>query len=154
MKAGTFIQSTAMLDDSFFEKAVIFITGYDEKGVTGFVINKIFPRRFSDLVEFRNDCPFPMYEGGPVDTENLFFLHQRPDLIEGGTPVGHGVYLGGDFRQAVSHMNSGSVTENDLRLFIGYCGWDLGQLESEIEEGSWLILENGTVFGNFSQQNI
>lgn len=106
----------------------------------GFVINKIFPRKFNELEEFRNCAPFPLYDGGPVDREHLFFLHQRPDLIEGGTAVSENVYLGGDFKAAVQFINTGILAETEIRLFIGYCGWDTGELEAEIREGSWKIV--------------
>lgn len=140
MKAGTILESTALLHGDFFEGATILITEYNEQGAMGFVINKIFPRKFNELEEFRNSAPFPLYDGGPVDREHLFFLHQRPDLIEGGTAVSENVYLGGDFKAAVQFINSGILAETEIRLFIGYCGWDTGELEAEIREGSWKIV--------------
>ena len=83
MNAGSFIRSTSLLDDSFFEKAVILIAEYNKKGATGFVVNKPFTRRLNELEEFKDSIPFPLYDGGPVDREHLFFVHQRPDLIKG-----------------------------------------------------------------------
>ena len=82
MNAGSFIRSTSLLDDSFFEKAVILIAEYNKKGATGFVVNKPFTRRLNELEEFKDSIPFPLYDGGPVDREHLFFVHQRPDLIK------------------------------------------------------------------------
>lgn len=142
MNAGTFLNSTALLDGSFFEKAVIFITEHNEKGATGFVVNKLFPRKFNELAEFSHSKPFPLYDGGPVDQEHLYFIHRRPDLIDGSTLVADGVYFGGDFKEAVMHMDDGALREEDIRLFIGYCGWDVGELEAEIAEGSWLVTKN------------
>jgi putative transcriptional regulator len=146
MRAGLFIRSTSLLDDSFFEKATLFITEYNDKGAMGFVINKQFPRTFNELEEFKHSIPFPLYEGGPVDQEHLYFLHRRPELIAGGVLVADNIYLGGDFKAAVMHMNSQTITAMDLRLFIGYCGWDSHELEAEIAEGSWEMLENGALF--------
>ncbi|MGV3765002.1 MAG: YqgE/AlgH family protein [Chitinophagaceae bacterium] len=140
MKAGTVLESTAQLHGDFFEGATILITEYNEQGAMGFVTNKIFPRKFNELEEFRNSPPFPLYDGGPVDREHLFFLHQRPDLIEGGSAVSENVYLGGDFKAAVQFINTGILGETEIRLFIGYCGWDAGELEAEIAEGSWKIV--------------
>ncbi len=45
MKPGIFLTSTSLLDDTFFEKSVIFITEYNDKGAMGFVINKRFPKK-------------------------------------------------------------------------------------------------------------
>lgn len=146
MRAGIFIRSTSLLDDSFFEKATLFITEYNDRGAMGFVINKQFPRTFNELEEFKHSIPFPLYEGGPVDQEHLYFLHRRPELITGGVLVADNIYLGGDFKAAVMHMNNQTITATDLRLFIGYCGWDSDELEAEIAEGSWDIVEHGELF--------
>lgn len=146
MNAGIYLNSTSLLDDTFFEQAVIFITEYNEKGAMGFVTNKQFPRGLNELEEFKNGIPFPLYEGGPVDQEHLYFLHQRPDLIEGGTHVADSIFLGGDFKTAVKLINNYTLTTKDIRIFIGYCGWDYQELDQEIAEGSWNVMETGTLF--------
>ena len=51
--------------------------------------------------------------------------------------------MGGNFKQAIAHINSGLLTEADIKIFIGYCGWDKGELEEEIASGNWLITGNG-----------
>ncbi|NLR58275.1 YqgE/AlgH family protein [Chitinophaga polysaccharea] len=146
MNAGMFLRSTPLLDDSFFERTELFITEVNDKGAMGFVVNKPFPRKFNELVEFRHSIAFPLYDGGPVDREHLYFIHRRPDLIEGGVLVAGDIYLGGDFKAAVKYINNKTITENDIRLFIGYCGWDSFELEEEIAEGSWEIIETGNLF--------
>ncbi len=78
-------------------------------------------------------------DGGPVDREHLFVLHKRPDLIEGGKQIHNGLYLGGNMEQVIEAINTESVNQQEIQLFIGYCGWDLGELEVEVEEGSWII---------------
>lgn len=141
MNAGTFLRSTSLLDDTFFEQTVIFITEHNEKGAMGFVTNRLFPRRINELVEFSNCAPFPLYEGGPVDQEHLYFMHQRPDLIKGGDRVTGQIHLGGDFKAAMQYINDNTITEKDIRIFIGYCGWDDEELEAEIAEGSWELIQ-------------
>ncbi|MVT09096.1 YqgE/AlgH family protein [Chitinophaga tropicalis] len=146
MNAGNFLNSTSLLEETFFENAVIFITEYNEKGAMGFVVNKEFPRKLNELEEFKNIKPFSLYEGGPVDQEHLYFVHRRPDLITGGTPVTDNILLGGDFKAAVYYINNGTLTEKDIKIFIGYCGWDYEELDEEVAEGSWQVRETGTVF--------
>lgn len=141
-----FLHSTALLNDSLFEKAIIFITEKNEKGAMGFLVNKLFPRPINELVEFKDSIPFPLFEGGPVDQEHLYFIHQRPDLIAGGDLIANNIYLGGDFKSAMMHINNNTITEKDIRIFIGYCGWDYGELEEEIKEGSWRVVPEDKIF--------
>ncbi|SHN41118.1 YqgE/AlgH family protein [Chitinophaga sp. CF418] len=145
MKAGTFLRSTSLLDDTFFEQTIIFITEHNEKGAMGFVVNRLFPRKINELVEFKDCAAFPLYEGGPVDQEHLFFIHQRPDLIKGGDQVTAHIQLGGDFKAAMQYINDNTITEKDIRIFIGYCGWDDQELEAEIAEGSWEAIQETEV---------
>jgi putative transcriptional regulator len=147
---GKLLISTPALEDSIFEKTVVFITEHSEKGATGFIINKIFHRRFNELVEFRHSAPYPMFNGGPVDTEGLFFLHRQPDLVTEGKHIIDTIYVGGNFKQAVTGINNKSIQEASIKLLVGYCGWDDEQLQAEITEGSWQVAEAtpGIVFSD------
>lgn len=149
INAGTFLKSTAALHDTVFENTLLFITGCDAKGATGFVINTLFPRKLNELVEFNNSIDFPLYNGGPVEGEKVFFIHRRPDLIDGGHPIVNGIFLGGNFKQAVSLINGKTLNHKDIKIFIGYCGWDDNELEEEVAEGSWKIATD-TVASVFS----
>jgi len=141
---GTILISPPTIDDTNFEEVVIFITEHNEKGAMGFVINKLFARPLNALEEFKQSIAFPLYDGGPVDQKHLFFVHQRPDLIEGGTAIRDNIYFGGNFKQALTHLNKKIILQNDIKIFIGYCGWDYGQLEEEITEGSWMVVDAKT----------
>ena len=140
IQAGTSIKSTSLLNGSFFENTIIFIVKHNEEGSTGFVTNRSFERSLHELLEFNHSKPFPLMDGGPVDRDHLFVLHQRPDLIDGGEEISNGYYLGGNMEQVIQAINTGLATIQDIQIFIGYCGWDLSELEAEIEEGSWEIL--------------
>jgi len=138
---GKYIESTALLKGTFFENTRIIITEYNQEGAMGFVFNKLFPRKFNELAEFADCPPFPLYDGGPVDREHLYFIHRRPDLIEGGIKISSGIYYGGDFATAVACMKNGDLREDDIKLFIGYCGWNWKEIDGELAEGSWKPLE-------------
>ena len=147
LQAGLFLKSTDALNGTMFSQVTIYIVESNAQGAIGFVLNKPFGRSLHELEEFKHSPHFPLYEGGPVDQEHLFFVHQRPDLIEEGTLVGNGVYYAGNFKQAVAGINNKSLTANDIKIFVGYCGWDARELEAEIEEGSWEIVEGGRELG-------
>ncbi len=145
LAAGVFLKATSLLNDTYFEGTVIFIAEYNDQGALGYVMNNPYPRRFNELVEFSGSPAFTLYEGGPVEHEKLFILHRRPDLISDSVLIANDIYSGGHFKQAVRMMNNQRLTDTDFRLFIGYCGWNRGDLEAEIAEGSWEVVE-GEVF--------
>ena len=136
-KAGIYLDSTAALNGSFFEHTTILIVQHNEEGSLGFVTNKSFGKSLHELIEFNHAKPYPLMDGGPVDREHLFVLHSRPDLIKGGEQIPNGLYLGGNMEQVIDAINTGAATQQEIQVFIGYCGWDPGELEAELEEGSW-----------------
>jgi putative transcriptional regulator len=139
LKAGLYIKSNADLNGSFFEHTTILIVEHDEAGSVGFVTNKPFGKSLHELIEFNHSKSFPLMDGGPVDRDHLFVLHKRPDLIDGGEQIPNGLYLGGNMEQVIQAINTGDANPQEIQLFIGYCGWDEGELEAELEEGSWKI---------------
>jgi len=139
LKAGIYIKSTAVLIGSIFEDTTILIVQHNKSGSLGFVTNKPFGKSLNELIEFNHAKPFPLMDGGPVDREHLFVLHQRPDIIEGGEQLANGLYLGGNMEHVIEAINAHSINEQEMQIYIGYCGWDLGELEVEVEEGSWTI---------------
>ena len=139
VQPGNIIISTKLLDNTNFEKVVIVITEHNEKGSIGYVFNQLFSRTFNELEEFKHSIPVPLYAGGPVQTDMLYFMHRRPDLIPSDEHVAGNVYLNGDFIKAVKLLNKRQLPAEDVRLFIGYCGWDFQELEDEIAEGSWQL---------------
>ena len=139
LKAGLYINSTDALIGSFFEHTTILLVQHNEAGSLGFVTNKPFEKSLHELIEFNHVKPFPLMDGGPVDRDHLFVLHKRPDLIEGGEQIPNGLYLGGNMKQVIEAINTKSTNKQEIQLFIGYCGWDVGELEAEVEEGSWTL---------------
>jgi putative transcriptional regulator len=140
LQPGLLLQSTTLLDNDFFSATTILLTEYNADGAVGFVVNRPFGRSLQELEEFKHSPAFPLYDGGPVDRGHLFFIHRRPDLVAGGSAVGNGVYTGGDFSAAVARIGEGSLTADDIKIFVGYCGWEQGDLEAEIAEGSWSMV--------------
>lgn len=139
LKAGIIIKSTDALIGSIFEGTTILIVKHDNEGTTGFVTNKPLHKSLHELIEFNNSKPYPLMDGGPVDTDHLFVLHKRPDIITEGEKIHSGFYLGGNMKDVIEAINRNDVNEQEIQLFIGYCGWDDGELAAEIEEGSWVI---------------
>ncbi|HSC54415.1 MAG TPA: YqgE/AlgH family protein [Phnomibacter sp.] len=139
LQAGMYLVSLSGDEDAMFGHATVFITEHHANGSVGFIVNKLFSRTLNELEAFRNSNPIPLYDGGPVDREHLFFIHRRPDLLAYDIEVGNGIFVGGDFATAVRLLNEKIIDHNDIKIFIGYCGWDDTQLEDEIAEEGWLV---------------
>ena len=139
LKVGVYIKSTDDLIGSLFEHTTILVVEHNETGCLGFVTNKPFEKSLHELIEFSHANPFPLMDGGPVDRDHLFVLHKRPDLIDGGEQVTNGLYLGGNMEQVIEAINSGASNNQEIQIFVGYCGWDAGELEAEVKEGSWTL---------------
>jgi putative transcriptional regulator len=140
LKAGMYIKSSSELIGDFFENTTILIVKHNEEGTVGFVTNKAFGKSLHELIEFHHSKPFPLMDGGPVDRDHLFVLHKRPDLIDGGELVCNDFYMGGNMEQVIQAINIHVANKEEIQLFIGYCGWDEGELKAELEEGSWILL--------------
>lgn len=137
---GTIIQSTEALRGDFFEDARIILVECNSKGSIGFMLNRADGRMLNQLDAYRNAPPLPFYVGGPMDQEHIYVIHRRPDLVSGGTRFSTGIYYGADFDELLDAVNQGLAGKDDLKLFLGYCGWDAGELEAEIAEGSWQLV--------------
>ena len=140
IKAGIYIKSTEALNGTFFEHTTILIVKHNDEESLGFVTNIPFQKSLHELIEFNQSKPFPLMDGGPVNREHLFVLHKRPDLIDGGEQVTNDLYLGGNMEQVIEAINNGGFNNQEIQIFIGYCGWDAQELEAEIEEGSWMLI--------------
>lgn len=139
LPVGTLLLATPLLNNTYFEKSIILIIENNKNGAIGFVINKQHKQYLNNLVEFNYSKPLALYNGGPVETEKLFFIHNQPALIENSTMLSSEIYFGGNFKQAVQLYNNLIITSSNIQIFIGYCGWDALELEAEVAEGSWLV---------------
>ncbi|MDO9614215.1 MAG: YqgE/AlgH family protein, partial [Bacteroidota bacterium] len=69
------------------------------------------------------------------------FIHTLGDAIPGSLHIKEDLYWGGDFEVLKRQIKLGLVRSNQVRFFLGYSGWDPGQLEEEIKENSWLVTD-------------
>ena len=75
---------------------------------------------------------------GPISTDTLFYLHTL-DNVADSLPIANGFYLNGDFTAIKRFMAEGNSIKGKIRFFLGYSGWEPGQLKQEIEENTWLV---------------
>lgn len=138
--AGILLIADPFLQDPNFKRTVVILCDHqDGEGSFGFVLNRAYEHSLNELVTAAEDLNLPVYYGGPVQMDTVHFLHQYPDLIPGGTEITKGIFWGGDFSTALELIRSGAADARKIRFFIGYSGWDAGQLDDELKEKSWLL---------------
>lgn len=150
--AGAVLISEPFMNDDHFSRCIVWLVQHSDEGSVGFKLND--PSGFV-MNELMDDFPagFDVYEGGPVNADNLFFIHRHPGIARSEEVV-PGLYWSGDFDQVKLFAASGLLLPDEIRLFGGYSGWGAGQLEAEMESGSWLITSATPelLFGDASQQ--
>lgn len=137
---GRVLISEPFLGDPFFKRAVVLLCENNEQGSFGLILNKPISIKPHDIIQ---DFPFfdqSLFNGGPVDTKNLFFIHSLEGFKD-SIPLGNELYLGGDFDELKRLILNGTLTSSNLRLFVGYSGWGEGQLAGELEENAWMVGE-------------
>jgi putative transcriptional regulator len=142
--AGKLLIADPFLRDPNFMRSVVFICEHKDEGSFGFVLNRKYNHLLSELINGLEACDFPVYYGGPVQVDTIHFLHQCPDLIPGGVNVTEKVCWGGDFETVVELLKSNRLSDRDIRFFIGYSGWGVGQLEEEMKSKSWITAPGTT----------
>ena len=140
-KGKLLIAEPSVICDLSFNRSILLLADYNEDGTVGFILNKPLKYTLHDLVP-DIDADFTIYNGGPVEQENLYFIHNIPDIITNSIEISNGIYWGGNFEMTKILINSGAVKKDNIRFFLGYTGWDPNQLEDEIESNSWIAVEN------------
>lgn len=142
VKQGSVLISEPFLGDPNFERSVVLICEHETtQGTFGLILNQTSNLLLADVLEENIYPDIPLLVGGPVQHNTLHYLHRRPDLIDGGVEIMEGVTWGGNFTQVKELLNNGVLSPNDIRCFIGYSGWEIDQLVSELKKDSWIISE-------------
>ena len=133
--AGSFLVATPVIGAPPFARSVVLMLEHDESGAVGLILNARTQLSVQEHIPFlaeRVSDPGAVFLGGPVSTETAVSLGQS------GTA---------EFLRPTPFANIGILDPEqlpddltDLRVYAGYSGWDPGQLEAELTEGSWWVL--------------
>ncbi|MEY5001687.1 MAG: hypothetical protein RLZZ211_1723 [Bacteroidota bacterium] len=141
-KQGHLLLADPLLTEDFFQRAVILLIDHSPDESFGLVLNHPSKLLLSDLFE-HIELDLPIYNGGPVAQEQLFYLHRFPN-IKGATQVTDNLYFGGDWKEVLLRAHTLRKPQEHLRLFAGYAGWGAQQLEGELKERSWICTADFT----------
>ena len=137
-RQGIILISEPSLRDFYFRQSVVLLAEHNAEGSFGIIINKPIETRISEVLKDFPDVDMPLYLGGPVKTDSLFFIHTKEDIAN-SLKIIDGLYWGGDIEVITEMISMGLINENEIRFFIGYSGWNPNQLDREIKEKSWVL---------------
>lgn len=139
-ESGKLLVAEPFLKESHFNHAVILLVdhaaGYTSMGL---VLNRATNLTLSDVTDDAGNSDVPIFSGGPVGDDRMFYLHTLGALFSDSIEVTPGLYIGGNYKEVIDYVKAGYPTEGVLRFYVGYSGWEPGQLEEEIEKNVWAV---------------
>jgi putative transcriptional regulator len=146
---GKLLVAAPSLADPNFYRTVVFMLDHNDEGAAGLVLNRPSDTELRDaLPDWAHVAAEPgsVFVGGPVQQNAIICLGRVvPNAApEGFVELAHGIGSV-DLEQDAALVVSDIA---ELRVFAGYAGWGAGQLEGELDEDAWLVLESlpGDVF--------
>jgi putative transcriptional regulator len=134
---GHLLLSAASLWDPNFRKTVVLIGHHDDEGAVGVVLNRSTEVSVAEAVPPLADLvppDEPLYVGGPVQPQAAVVLADFED------PTHAQILALGSIGFLPEEVEAGDVGGiRRARVYSGYSGWGPGQLEAELEEGSWIV---------------
>ncbi len=146
---GGLLVATPLLDDPNFRRSVVLVLEHDEDGGTlGVILNRPSEIAVTQVLPSWDPLvtgPPVLFEGGPVQTDSALALAV---VLSGEEPLGWRRLQG---RSATSRLGTvdldappeilaGEISQ--MRIFAGYAGWTAGQLENELREGAWYVVDS------------
>lgn len=141
---GRLLVATPALVDPQFQRAVVIVLDHDEAGTLGVVVNRPSEVEVGAVLPPWQpfvSAPGVLFQGGPVARNSAVGLARiAGDGDE--EPLGWRQVAGPlglvdlDAPPEVLAAEMGA-----LRVFAGYAGWAAGQLEAEIAEGAWFVVD-------------
>lgn len=137
------VATRAVDDGDIFDNSVIYLCEHNDKGATGFVINKYSAIDLDDiyaqmnLSEWDDNPNYVVSRGGPMEPERGFVLHTDEKLWRASYRLNNGIAITLS-KDILSDMACGHGPTSAL-FVLGYASWTAGQLEQEIADNYWLV---------------
>jgi putative transcriptional regulator len=139
---GKLLIAEPMLGDPNFDRSVVLMIEHNDEGALGVVLNRPTELEvetvLSGWASLATDPPV-LYVGGPVEQNRVLALGRRRGTAE--VPGWSAVV--GDVGTVDLNLEPDEVgvVVSGIRVFAGYSGWGDGQLEAELREGAWLVVD-------------
>ncbi|MFT3716532.1 MAG: YqgE/AlgH family protein [Gordonia sp. (in: high G+C Gram-positive bacteria)] len=143
VRPGSLLIASTSLTGPEFARAVIYLIEHDESGTLGVILNRMSQAAVFNVLPQWSELaasPRAVFIGGPVSTESAVCLgvaktgidlDAQPKLHRVRGPVAM-VDLDADPDELEDVLTG-------VRIFAGYAGWEPGQLDEELADGSWIV---------------
>jgi putative transcriptional regulator len=147
---GRLLVATPAIEEGVFRRSVVLVLHHGDDGAQGLVLNRPIEADIGAVLpgwEEHASRPATMFQGGPVQLDSALGLVAVP----GDSPEPTGVRRLFGAVALVDLDTPPPLVAPEvaaLRIFAGYAGWSPGQLEDELDTGSWYVVdpESGDVF--------
>lgn len=140
---GRALIAEPFMGDYYFGRSVVLLVAHDDvEGTFGMVMNKPSGTMLNDIVKDFPAFEAPVYIGGPVQTDSLYYMHKLGNEIPESEEILPGLYWGGDLAALQEMMTLRLITKDQIRFFLGYAGWEVKQLSSELKRNAWVVSES------------
>lgn len=140
---GRLLVASPLLSDPNFDRTVVLLVEHGDEGALGLVLNRPSELPVAEVLprwRERAAAPAAMFLGGPVQPSAVICLARAdgdPDEGAALTPTA----VPGISLIDLDDDPDALPTGVELRCFAGYAGWSEGQLEDEIDEGAWFVVD-------------
>lgn len=138
VKSGKLLLAEPEMSGDPFSRSVILLCEHRPDGSFGLILNKPIENRLSEVVERKLSFDLPLNYGGPCENNTLHFVHRFAHLTA-ATDLGGGLFWGGHFNGLLDYLEANPDKTDQVKFFIGYSGWDRGQLAGELNEKTWIV---------------
>lgn len=139
---GSLLVAEPFLKDFHFKHSVItMVDCRPGQTAMGVVMNHKTAHRLDRLVpSVKLPEDIPVFCGGPMSVDRLFYLHTLgSEIIADAREVAPGLFVGGEFKDMLDYVAAGYPIDGHVRFFVGYSGWDAGQLDTELNNKVWAV---------------
>ncbi|MCE9678049.1 YqgE/AlgH family protein [Shewanella sp. AS1] len=134
------------LNDTFFERSVIYLCDHDKQGSMGLMINRPIGVNVNELLKQMQLEDYQTIEsintevllGGPVAQEKGYVLHTPQNIWSNSRQLTDDLMLTTS-RDVLTSLGSNKAPENFI-VALGYAGWGSQQLEQELADNAWLTI--------------
>ena len=136
---GDVLISEPFMNDFYFRRSVILLIDHNEEGSLGVIFNKRLTIPFNEIVQGFPEFNADVYLGGPVETDRIFFIHTVGEMIPDSHLISNGLYWSGNINVLKSMIKMDLIKPHEVRFYVGYAGWDGGQLRNELKANTWVV---------------